>query len=169
MSHRILLIAVIGLTALGCKSSSSPSTTRDGPRPDTGPDVTADTRPTDTAPAPADRPDAMTSTPDGPDAATCSGLEGSLPRTWRYLTPGCGANAPTPICASYQMDACARGYICDCDGKLHVTCDGWLTAPWAYVRFNGPDAGGEGAPCDPNAMTDGGPTAGDASEAGTGQ
>lgn len=49
------------------------------------------------------------------------------PKTWRYETPGCGAEA-SPICGSTVEDGCLA-IVCGCDGEILTGCD-YFEKPW---------------------------------------
>ncbi|HEY2902426.1 MAG TPA: hypothetical protein VGL59_17720 [Polyangia bacterium] len=90
------------------------------------------------------------------DAPIDSPADGSCPigQSLLYLSSGCGASAPQPMCVG-AVDACA-GPVCTCSGRIVEGC-GYATEPWISWGTDcvKPDAGPE---------SDGGPTDADASE-----
>jgi hypothetical protein len=52
----------------------------------------------------------------------------TTPKVWRYEQPGCGADAPAPICGNSGGDACLA-YVCGCDGETLTGCD-YFSKPW---------------------------------------
>jgi hypothetical protein len=75
------------------------------------------------------------------------GMACAVPQTERlYMSPGCGANVPEPLCGlSYPC----RQYACGCDGTWTIGCNGFR-APYAWMLPTmelgwAPDAG----TCDP--------------------
>jgi hypothetical protein len=57
------------------------------------------------------------------DGAICSS-----PKVWRYEQPGCGIDAPAPICGNSGGDACLA-FVCGCDGEVLTGCD-YFDKPW---------------------------------------
>jgi hypothetical protein len=74
---------------------------------------------------------------DAGDASDASDGDGCY---WHYVTPGCGENAPGPICkATDQVDGCGFPY-CSCEGVTFPGC-GEFSMPFAHA---GPcDAGSD--------------------------
>jgi hypothetical protein len=64
------------------------------------------------------------------------------PNVWRYLSAGCGKDAPRPVCGSSIGDGCLR-YHCSCNGQDIGGCD-FVSEPYAYGGFCIGDAGGRG-------------------------
>jgi hypothetical protein len=109
----------------------------------------------------------LTTACSGSSEKTCTGAG----QAWHYTAPGCGANAPAPMCGGAGMDACFAGYYCGCDGVVRGNCDGWSSAPFAYYvgGIQGLEVDAT-KPCDPShpRVADGGaPDANDLSRDGT--
>jgi|GEM_PF-2998557 len=64
-----------------------------------------------------------------------------------YGMPGCGANAPQPLC---MHDYACLGYACSCEGKVIEGCLGFRE-PYAYKSPSG-----SSPRCDPNSSGTGG-------------
>ena len=157
-----VLIAALGALLLGsgCEDDSGgPAATTDGSmsmtdNPVDMPMTTTDAR-TD-SPSMDGRADlpAMDGV-DGPLSDVRGGVDASCaPELWRYSTPGCGAQAPEPVCWAAAMDACGGQHMCMCDGTVVINCEPWERKPWAY-RMPA-QAGPPPASCDPSAMPDAG-------------
>jgi hypothetical protein len=54
----------------------------------------------------------------------------AAPNVWRYMSPGCGAQAH-PVCGTASQDACAAPR-CSCDGRDIIGCD-YTAEPYAHV------------------------------------
>jgi len=113
---------VVFALALSCSSASlsSPDAARDASHAgsdvrhdaaDVQMDTTTDTQPDVLGDAPAD--------------SRCTGGQILV-----YGAPGCGASAPTPVCAGPTFDACFIP-ACGCDGQLLGGC-GQYTEPFAH-------------------------------------
>jgi hypothetical protein len=74
-------------------------------------------------------------TPDAPviDGPTSDGNACLAPNVWRYEQPGCGPDAPPPICGNGMQDACP-GWACGCDGEVIGGCD-YFSKPWSARGF----------------------------------
>lgn len=148
MRRIILLCSFTTLVAVGCGEDTT--RTRD---------AAVDGTPNPDAPVVPDAPvlrDGPASdvplTSDGPatDGPACA-----PPNVLRYMEPGCGAAAPTPVCGQASSDGCARAR-CSCDGKVVTLCD---YSPVPFARYLGGGAWYDGASCDPSGL-DGGLDAG---------
>jgi hypothetical protein len=54
------------------------------------------------------------------------------PNVWRYMSPGCGAEA-RPVCGTSIGDGCAAPR-CSCDGRDIVGCD-FTSEPYAFAGY----------------------------------
>jgi hypothetical protein len=132
-------MALAGLLAGGCSSSSSGSPTSADDSDDgaiTDGSLADGTLGDGTADGPVDQPPDATPVVDAGmdadaalDAVTDAGVCAS-PKVLRYESAGCGADA-APICGTADEDACAI-QVCGCDGQTIVKCD-YASAPWAYL------------------------------------
>lgn len=103
-------MVVFGL-AMSCSSASLSSDGGHDVPPDVQVDTTTDTQLDGARDAPAD--------------SRCTGGQILV-----YSAPGCGASAPTPVCAGPTFDACFIP-ACGCDGQLLGGC-GQYTEPFAH-------------------------------------
>ena len=74
-----------------------------------------------------------------------------LPMRWAYNRPGCGAEAPGPICVEPTLDDACLQPACGCDGATLTGCSFYLE-PFSHVGASN-DGGADGARID--AMKDG--------------